>query len=149
MTKNQLFVFIQVVIMGAYVAPIVSPKVGPSYLLGLFLLILGIVILIWSFLSLGSNLSPFPAPKQQHELITHGLYKIVRHPIYLGVLLLMFGGAMYWQDAHKWITSIAIAILFHYKSAYEESLLVERYQEAYVDYQNRVGKLIPKWKSSR
>lgn len=104
---------------------------------------LGAVIFLGKgLLDLGSNLTPLPYPKENGALVQTGVYGIVRHCLYSGLIL----GAIAWSIA-QWSLShcIGVAILFLFfdaKARKEEIWLQEKYPE-YTEYQQRVKKLIP------
>lgn len=93
-------------------------------------------------LHLGANLTPFPRPRDDGALVQHGVYAIVRHPIYSGIILGAFGWSLVRGSSVALALSVALLVFFHFKSRREERWLVERYPE-YSDYQKRVKKLIP------
>ncbi|MFX1378636.1 MAG: methyltransferase family protein [Promethearchaeota archaeon] len=64
------------------------------YFVGMVLLLLGGIILIYSRLILGKLASSKIVIEQNHILINKGIYKYIRHPIYLGMLLIFFGYAL-------------------------------------------------------
>ncbi|MFQ3632671.1 methyltransferase family protein [Roseiflexus sp.] len=93
-------------------------------------------------LHLGANLTPFPKPRDDSTFVQHGVYRIVRHPIYSGIILGAFGWSLIRGSSIALLLSVALLIFFHFKSRREERWLVERYPE-YADYQKRVKKLVP------
>ncbi len=110
---------------------------------GSFLLLAGVLLFIAAIFRLGPNLTPVPYPKEQGTLIETGPYRLVRHPIYSGVILGVFGWALL---VHGWITlgyAIVILVFLDIKSRREEKWLQEKFQD-YASYQKRVAhKLIP------
>ena len=94
---------------------------------------------VWN---LGRNLTPLPCPKEHAQLIVSGAYRIVRHPIYSGILFMAFGWGLW---LNSWLTvgyALLLFAFFDIKSRYEERLLVEKFKE-YTSYRMRVRKLIP------
>lgn len=83
-----------------------------------------------------------PSPREEGHLITGGFYKLVRHPIYAGLLYLAFGFALYDQSFYKLLISFLLFILFELKAGYEEALLEEKYP-AYAQYKLNTGKFFP------
>jgi len=92
----------------------------------------GAALLVAGSQRLGRNLTPMPKPKEGSELVEGGVYGIVRHPIYSGILLILFGGAL----------ATGAAGFFDAKARLEEVWLAERYPN-YPAYQRRARKLIP------
>jgi protein-S-isoprenylcysteine O-methyltransferase Ste14 len=92
--------------------------------------------------NLGRNLTPLPIPKDNATLIVGGAYRLVRHPIYSGLIYMAFGWSLW---LHSWLTigyALLLFVFFDVKSRYEERLLVEKFPE-YPAYRTRVNKLIP------
>ncbi|ATE62020.1 methyltransferase family protein [Thauera sinica] len=119
-----------------------EPAAALATAAGIGLLVLGAAICAAAALHLGSNLTPLPHPRDDATLVTTGLYRYVRHPIYCGVLLLAFGWALFVQG---WLTLAYAALLFAFfdlKSRREETWLMARFPD-YADYRRRVRRLIP------
>ncbi|MDR9457718.1 MAG: isoprenylcysteine carboxylmethyltransferase family protein [Salegentibacter sp.] len=112
-----------------------------DYLLLPLILIGGGVVLL-ALLQLKTNLSIFPSPLRGSNLITHGLFKYVRHPIYSGILLSAFALALYLGSGYKLLIAFLLLILFYFKSSYEEKLLLQKFPE-YKEYMKRSGRFLP------
>jgi protein-S-isoprenylcysteine O-methyltransferase Ste14 len=109
---------------------------------GLIILILGGSIGTWGVFDLGRNISPFPKPKQTGTLVTGGIYSIVRHPIYGGLIIGTFGWSLLVSNLLGIPMSLVLFIFFDAKSRREERWLFEKFPE-YAEYSRRVKKLIP------
>ena len=81
---------------------------------------------------------------EDHELIVTGLYKWIRHPGYLGQLIIFLGTS---TCLSNWISILLmiIPVLFGYLNRIniEEKFMVEQMGQKYVDYQKRTKRLIP------
>lgn len=144
--KDYLFVGMQFALFLTYLLPIEFFSFSfPSTLkwLGLITLSIGILTGIIAVLQLNTTLSPFPTPLQQGKLIQSGVYIFVRHPIYFAIFCSTFGYGLFQGSSYKLFVSLALLVLFHFKSTYEEQLLCKKYSE-YAAYQKKVGKLFPK-----
>lgn len=103
----------------------------------------GIVVGVAAMLRLGRQLVPQPTPVRGGSLIDTGMYGVVRHPIYLAVLLLIAGSVIRVLSIAGLALTAVSAVFFDRKSAYEESLLADAYPE-YDAYRRRVRwKLLP------
>ena len=145
-TWDYLYVTIQFILFIAYILPITALRFSTYEILktiGLITLILGILIGIISLLHLNKNLSPFPTPVSGGKLIQVGIYKYVRHPIYTGILLAFFGYGLHTGSGYKLIISLALLILFFFKSKYEEKKLKSIFVD-YSMYKKRTGRFLPK-----
>lgn len=143
--KDIIYVSIQFILFIIYA---LTPAVRVFYLsiflkdFSLVIAVLGGLVLFLALLQLNKNLSPFPTPKTTGKLITAGLYHWVRHPIYSGILLFVFGYALFSQSWSKLAISFLLLGLFYFKSVYEEKLLSQRFSN-YSAYQKRTGRFFP------
>ncbi|MCS7037830.1 MAG: methyltransferase [Saprospiraceae bacterium] len=145
--RDVAFVAVQAVLMGAYLANPEALQISiPEAVrhLGLLLAVGGAGILTWAFVNLGRSLTAFPTPKVEGQLVTTGIYRWARHPIYSGVLMIALGWAAFSQSGWRLVLFAALTALFWAKSSYEEHLLARRYPE-YAEYRRRVGRFGPKW----
>lgn len=130
--KDILLVTIQFVLLTIFYIP-VFPNIFQVPLIlkyvGVIVSILGFLIIVIAILQLNKNLTPFPTPKENGVLINTGLYKYVRHPIYSGIFLAALGITFYTGSYWQLVILFILLILFYFKSKYEESLLIEKYQE--------------------
>lgn len=84
-----------------------------------------------------------PATRQTDtELVTSGPYKVVRHPIYSGILLMMAGTAIGLVPVF-WLATIAVTIYFVGSARSEEANMAKRFPNDYPAYQARTKMLIP------
>ena len=119
------------------------PHTTLVYSIGLALAVLGAALAIFSRALLGRNWSATVQLKKDHELITRGPYRLVRHPIYTGLLVLFLGNAVMVGD---WRGLLAVAIVFASfwrKLRLEEAWLTTHFGEPYLLYQARTKALIP------
>jgi protein-S-isoprenylcysteine O-methyltransferase Ste14 len=109
---------------------------------GGILLLAGSLLFLVALFRLGSNLAAVPYPKEKGALVETGPYRLVRHPMYCGIILIAFGWAFL---VHGWITlgyAMVLFVFFDIKSRREEQWLKAKFS-AYAAYQKRVRKLIP------
>ncbi len=100
---------------------------------------------------LGRNWSGTVTLKQGHELIRGGPYRVVRHPIYTGMLLAFAGTAVARGDVRGLVALALVTASFLFKLRVEERFMAEQFPQAYPDYKARTPALIPGvgWKRRR
>lgn len=110
---------------------------------GVALYIVGLIVAICGRLQLGNNWTNIEdrqlLPGQ--SLVTHGIYKHVRHPIYLGDLLL-FTGVQLALNSWLFVGGIILALVTFRQAAAEEDMLAEAFPE-YESYRQRTKRLVP------
>lgn len=134
--KDILLVTLQFILLTIFYIPFIPNAFNTPIVLkyiGAIISILGFLIILIAILQLNKNLTPFPTPKENGALINTGLYKYVRHPIYSGIFLAAIGIAFYTGSYWQLAIAFILLILFYYKSKYEESLLIEKYND-YKEY---------------
>ena len=94
--------------------------------------------------ALGRNLTPFPEPVSGGSLVEHGVYRLVRHPLYGAVVLLGAGLAAFGNGWWAWPAVVVLAGFFTVKATFEERRLVRRFP-GYADYQQRVPRRLIPW----
>ena len=122
--------------------PLRPPRAAWAYI-GLALTAAGLGFTMWARRALGTNWRALPGLKKDHELIERGPYRLVRHPIYTGLLLAIFGTCL--AGGRVWNLSVVViaALLLIVKLKAEEALLTRRFPDAYPQYQRRVKAIIP------
>jgi len=146
-TKDYLFVGIQFALFAAYairpqILSIELPKTV-AYA-GLVIAISGLCTGVLALIQIRSSFSPFPTPVAHGELVSNGLFRLSRHPIYSSILLGAFGYALYTGSGDRLLIGLGFLLLFYFKSSYEEQLLSEKYA-GYTNYKRRVGRFTPWW----
>lgn len=117
--------------------------VGPApALLGTLLVIAGLSFSAWARWHIGRNWSSTVTVKEGHTLIRSGPYRLVRHPIYSGMLLALIGTALAIGTARGFIGAGLILLGFLVKIGVEEARMRETFPE-YADYCRRTARLIP------
>ena len=145
--KDYLFVSIQFLLFGLYAFDFLPPFKIPQLVkyIGLIFSILGFLIAVLSVLQLNKNLTVFPTPKTDSELITFGMYKFSRHPIYTELILFTFGYAFFKTSLFKVLIALILLLLFYFKTNYEEQKLLQKFSN-YNDYKKKVNRFFPKIK---
>jgi protein-S-isoprenylcysteine O-methyltransferase Ste14 len=119
---------------------------GPARLVaaagGVALIAAGAVLAIRGVVDLGGNLTIVPRPPDHAQLVDRGAYRLVRHPIYGGLVLGALGWGLATASPAAVAGGLALGVFFDLKSRREEGWLGERFAE-YPAYRDRTRKLIP------
>ena len=110
--------------------------------IGLALWALGLAFAIWARLHIGRNWGTPMSQKADPELVTSGPYRLVRHPIYSGILAAGVGTAI----ALTWSVLIGVAIAgvyFIYSATVEERYMTGEFPDTYPEYRRRTKMLVP------
>ena len=99
-------------------------------------------MLVAGAIALGSNLSILPSPREGAQVVRHGVYRWVRHPIYSGVILLVVGWAVYRGDLFHVVLAVGISLFFAAKASREERYLQDRFPD-YTGYRRRSWRFVP------
>jgi protein-S-isoprenylcysteine O-methyltransferase Ste14 len=115
----------------------------PIAITGLVMVSAGVAFSIWARFTLGTSWSAQPSIRQDHELILRGPYRLVRHPIYTGILTAMLGSAIQLGLLRSLLGFIACAAGLLIKLAVEEQLMVQQFGNRYLEYRTHVRRLVP------
>lgn len=112
--------------------------------IALVLLVAGMLLGGWAIVGMaqGSKLSVMPQPKAGSRLVTTGLYRYLRHPMYTAVLLACLGMALSHSGWLAWAAWGLLLLVLCRKLLLEEQLLRQKFTD-YADYQQRSWRLIP------
>jgi protein-S-isoprenylcysteine O-methyltransferase Ste14 len=109
---------------------------------GLFLFALGLAFAVWARVHIGRNWGTPMTQKDDPELVTSGPYRLVRHPIYAGVLVAGVGTAL--ALSWFWLVAVFLAgVYFVYSASVEERFLAGRFPDAYAAYKRSTKMLVP------
>jgi protein-S-isoprenylcysteine O-methyltransferase Ste14 len=119
---------------------------GPWWLIGVLLIALGAVFYLccaWEFASAGQGTpAPIDPPKL---LVARGLYRVVRNPMYLGVLLVLLGESLVFGSWALLRYAVLVWLCFHlFVVLYEEPVLRRKFGASYEDYCERVWRWTPR-----
>ncbi len=109
---------------------------------GGLLLMAGLSLAVAGLLHLGMNLTPLPRPKENATMIQTGVYRLVRHPIYGGIIVSAFGWSLWIHSILTICYAALLLLFFEIKSNREERWLMEKFPE-YSEYRRRARKFIP------
>jgi protein-S-isoprenylcysteine O-methyltransferase Ste14 len=119
------------------------PHTKSSAWIGACLCVTGLVFALWARVTLGGNWSGVITLKEGHELIERGPYRVVRHPIYTGLLVMFAGTAIAIGYFGGFIGLLLLFVSFWVKLKREEDLMLKHFPDKYSAYQRRVKRIIP------
>ncbi len=119
------------------------PRGEWSFWVGAAVTAAGIGYSIWARRYLGSNWSRAVAVKKDHELITGGPYRLVRHPVYTGILLGLLGSALAVAEVRGYLAVAVIGVTLWAKLRLEEQWMRQHFGEAYAEYSRHTAALVP------
>ena len=108
-----------------------------SYFVGFLIIIIALIILLVAIKDLGSNLSPFPRPIKNSNLVTKGIYRFTRHPMYYSLIFISFGVFITKLSIYYLFLSISLCLIIKFKIALEEQYLNNKFK-SYLVYKNEV-----------
>ncbi len=102
------------------------------------------MLLIWTFHTLGPNLTDTVVTRRVHTLVTNGPYRWVRHPLYTSTAFMVLGNAL---AAANWFLLAAGTLVFTMmvvRTKREEAFLIARFGDSYREYMGRTGRFLPR-----
>ena len=113
-------------------------EVSPfSYVVGILIIIISFIIMLVAIKDLGINLSPFPRPKDNSNLVTKGIYRFTRHPMYYSLIFISFAFFITKLSIYYLFLSISLVLIIKFKIALEEQYLNNKFKN-YLLYKNEV-----------
>jgi protein-S-isoprenylcysteine O-methyltransferase Ste14 len=147
--RGEGWLFLQLLLLLAIVAAamlfplsVESSFEQTARVVGLVILVGGLVVFGLGIVTLGSSLSPLPAPAPSAELVERGIYRFIRHPIYSGLILAALGGSLYAVSGLALGLTLVLGVVLDLKSRREEIWLRERFR-GYAAYAAGTKKFIP------
>lgn len=146
--RGEGWVAIQVVLLaGIGLAGTAGPVLAGSIrvvtaVLGAALGAAGLGLAAAGIVQLRGALTPLPHPRDDARLVRTGAYRLVRHPIYGGLILGAVGWGLATASPAALVLSAVLFGFFELKSRREEAWLVERYP-AYAEYRRRTARFVP------
>ena len=108
-----------------------------SYFLGILIIIIASIFILIAIKDLGRNLSPFPRPKANSNLVTTGIYRFMRHPMYYSLIIISFGVFLTKLSIYHLCLTITLALLIKFKIILEEQYLKNKFKNYFL-YKNVV-----------
>jgi len=104
----------------------------------------GLVLLGGWYLARGGMKAVFGTARENPEVISTGVFRIVRHPIYTGAILFYLGASLITMSIASAAFLLVIITFYITISRYEERILTEAFGNDYLEYKNKTGMLFPK-----
>ncbi|NCA70963.1 MAG: isoprenylcysteine carboxylmethyltransferase family protein [Sphingobacteriia bacterium] len=150
--RGEHLVVIQFILFFGFIfAPVWNPLLTPALMSAtepvrwVLLIATWLVALVlggFGVMHLRDYLTPLPYPVDHSQLVKHGVYSWVRHPLYSSQLFAAAGWVLFTFSLSHLVLLVLGLRFFDYKASKEEAWLSERHPE-YLDYAKRVRKLIP------
>jgi len=113
-------------------------QVSPfANLIGILIMIIAFIIILVAIKDLGRNLSPFPRPLNNSNLVTNGIYRYMRHPMYYSLIFISFGVFITKLSSYYLLLSIILVLIIKLKIDLEEKYLNNKFKN-YLVYKNKV-----------
>ena len=109
---------------------------------GLIIFITGYIFMVWAPLHLGKQFSWLVTVQEEHELITDGPFRYMRHPRYSGIIQWIFGVALIFLSIIGLVLAVLISSLMLLRIPKEEKMLHQEFGEEWEDYCRRVTKKV-------
>jgi protein-S-isoprenylcysteine O-methyltransferase Ste14 len=160
--EGPVFLTARVVLAGPFMLGLLAYLINPEWMewssvpLPVWLRWLGVaigiacgVLLTWTFVSLGKNITDTVVTRKEHTLVTHGPYHWVRHPFYVSFALGVLANSLATANWFLFLFGTAAFLMLVLRTTREESYLLDRFGDAYRDYMHRTGRFFPKLTSSK
>lgn len=121
----------------------VSLPIGARWA-GVGFLLAGSLLIVWTFRSLGKNLTDTVVTRQQHTLVVHGPYRWIRHPLYSSAALLIVALSLIAANWFFFVAGATLLCVLIIRTRTEEENLVARFGDSYRTYMSRTGRFVPK-----
>ena len=114
------------------------------FFLGIIIMILGIIVRQWSIAVLGRFFSPTIGIQEGQKVVDRGPYRLVRHPSYTGILLILVGVGLAFQSlAAILVILLVFSVAYGHRMNEEEMVLTTELGDEYIKYTKRTKRLIP------
>lgn len=148
-SKGGWWVVVQGVVLTASLVALVADArslVWPGWVVwtGGVIAIVGVGQSLLGLQHLGVNLTPYPEPLSSARLVALGVYRLVRHPIYGGIVEMLLGAALFRRSLVALVIAVVGGLFFWAKARFEERRLMEHYP-GYAMYRSQVRKRLIPW----
>jgi protein-S-isoprenylcysteine O-methyltransferase Ste14 len=148
-------VLLALVFVGSILLPViflVTPLLSfADYALPFGMTICGTIVMVaalWLFwrshADLGINWSVTLELREGHELVSRGVYKRVRHPMYAAIFLFCIAQGLLLENwLAGWMATATFACMYLVRAPREEAMMIAHFGESYTTYMRRTGRLLP------
>jgi protein-S-isoprenylcysteine O-methyltransferase Ste14 len=102
------------------------------------------LLLVWTFRSLGKNLTDTVVTRKEHRLVTTGPYRWVRHPFYTSVAFAVLANSLAAANWFLFVTGSLVFVLQAIRTRKEDENLIARFGDDYRNYMQRTGRFVPR-----
>jgi protein-S-isoprenylcysteine O-methyltransferase Ste14 len=151
---NRLYAVSQTILVFAFAAAVfldISPQLPflpPLPTTGAIVSLAGVALMAAAFAFLRTAVQIAPIPKEGAHLVTSGVYRYFRHPIYTGMVLVALGLFLRRPSYLVGAAALVLILFLFFKARFEESLLRTRYAE-YDEYRQRTWGVLPWFRRAR
>ena len=149
--KGSLWALYALITLGYFSSVLIgATKTGRIYhwntffLIGAIMIVIGLTLRVSAILILKQQFTYIVSKIGNHELIEKGLYKSIRHPGYLGQMIIFLGIS---TSLSNWLSIIfmivPVLIGYMYRITVEEKFMIKQMGQKYIDYRKRTKRLIP------
>ena len=103
-----------------------------SYFMGFLIIIIALIIMLVAIKDLGRNLSPFPRPINNSNLVTKGIYRFTRHPMYYSLIFISFGVFIIKLSIYYLFLLISLCLIIKFKISLEEQYLKIKFKNYFI-----------------
>ena len=122
-----------------------APDTTALAVTGVVLTAAGVALAMWARYCLGDNWSAAVSIRKDHELVSRGPYRVMRHPIYTGILLGMLGTVLVVGEIRGVLAFVIIWAGFYRKACKEEAWLSKEFGEKFEYHAKRTGMFLPRF----
>ena len=108
----------------------------------------GLVLIAGWYMARGGIKAVFGTDRENPEVINTGVFRIVRHPIYLGAILFYLGASLITMSIASAAFLLLIIAFYIFISKYEERILTKAFGNDYLEYKKKTGMLFPRLRSN-
>lgn len=113
------------------------------FIVGVAMILLGVAIRMVAIMTLKANFSGMLRIREGHTLTKNGIYRWIRHPAYLGAIILFLGIPVMESSVFGLLVMFLLVPYLIHRIKLEEKMLTERFGAEYVEYARQTKKLIP------